>query len=266
MRGSPRTTPVEALATPAGAFLSRSSCPVDARVRETRCGSRSHSNDSSGAKSSPSWHRPGDSRRWRRPARAPHLAKYVVALFCPTARSFFLASPSFRIRGSSFDCRFSSARICSARRPFLRLLNRETTISSTFAMSSAERRASRPDDGARAARGGAGACGVVARRVSCTAPRLPISSSREELRTASRTESTNDVASAEIRDWSRLAMIDSELTGNKRNGIASILVSRKVSMTSHRIWMDGMQSGGRAGLRPPVRTLVHAGRRGSTQA
>ncbi len=131
---------------------------------------------------------------------AVYFAKYVVARFWPTERIFFRLSPSLRIRGSSLACMLSSVRICSARRPFFRLPRRDTTTSRVFAMSSADLRGRRPfrAAGARPARG---AKAALAARGSA---RWPLPPSRiswsDELFTASRTESTNDAASREIRE------------------------------------------------------------------
>ena len=56
-------------------------------------------------------------RVYQKLAAMAHAAVYVVALFCPLDRSFFLTSPSFRTRGISFASMPKVARISSARRP-----------------------------------------------------------------------------------------------------------------------------------------------------
>jgi hypothetical protein len=73
-----------------------------------------------------------------------HLAKYVVALLRPLLVSFFVAIPCLRMRGISFNCMPSVERISSARMPSLCVFTSRTILSSTWAISAAERRGKRP--------------------------------------------------------------------------------------------------------------------------
>ncbi len=92
----------------------------------------------------------------------------------------------------------NSMRISSARRPSLCVCTRATILSSSAAMSSAERRGNRPDAG-RATRGAARA-DASAGRLFGRAPVSVRSSSSEVPRIASITESVNDEASSASRE------------------------------------------------------------------
>src|ERR1019366_7543161 len=143
-----------------------------------------------------------------------YFAKYVVARFCPLLDSFFVETPSFRMRGISFGSSPSFCRISSARSPFFCVLTRRTILLSVAAISSSERRRRRPfalgagersETALRAAPDEAKDFGGSARSDRPPPAFVPPSSSRDVSRMAPRTCSANVAARACSWDWRVMA-------------------------------------------------------------
>src|ERR1019366_5794661 len=145
-----------------------------------------------------------------------YFAKYVVARFCPLLDSFFVETPSFRMRVISFGSSPSFCRISSARSPFFCVFTRRTILLSVAAISSSERRRRRPfalgagaagrsEPALRAGADEAEALGATVREDRPLPTSCSPSSWRDVSRMAPRTCSANEAARACSWDWRVMA-------------------------------------------------------------